>query len=218
MSIKPYDGKFKKLKHATNVDAFRAMGFNSTYIGLWGTFYRLNNEPFTDGIQIKVTDDGSTKLEAEEVRYNDTNENPSAITYGKAVSIISKLPYVMSTANQIAKVSNGIVKPKLVPGNKNGRETIDGESYFSVHLIEDHGDHIVTIDEFLVSLNGENIFIWDTASEQYKRVNMILSKHQTLPSSVPAEEAPFAEKQSNVEVQESIINSPEVSAESIGIE
>lgn len=191
--MKSYKGKFDKFKSFSKVDASKALGFNGTYIGFWGNFYLLGDHLLSDGVTVNLIEseesniaiseetpgeESSDRKEMNEEHANNTYYIPEPkpdviITYDQAVSIIEALPEIRETSKRIIEVSEGKVHPRFYPKHEEYEyEIYKGKKYNAINFIEDHEDHIVALNEFLISLDGVDIFRWDLETNDYIKLEM----------------------------------------------
>lgn len=190
--IKSYKGKFEKFKRFSKKDTSQLIGMNATYIGLWGNFYRLADKPLNDGELVSFNGSGNANegeinaaeneedsgvkervIEApREHSYLPEPKRDVVITYDQAVSLIQALPQVKEMSKHIIEVSDGSVQPKFYPKHDDySYESYKGKKYNAISFIENHEEHVVTLNEFLVSLDGEEILVWDLEANDYIPVN-----------------------------------------------
>ncbi len=190
--IQSYRGKLEKLKLFSGVDASRALGLNSTYVGLWGNFYRIGNRPLAAGEivdlfrpeQSKVAEENQLQnINIPDVSAFDNKQSDSSfyipdsktdviLTFDQALSIIEALPLIQETSKRIIEDSNGQAHPRFYPAHDDyGYELHKGKKYNAINFIEDHEDHMMTLYRFLISLDGKEILIWDMDSNEFNKID-----------------------------------------------
>lgn len=157
-----------RLSTFKKIDAAQAMGFNCTYIGVWGSFFRLKNEPLQNGLPVNVYGESPITKNSKTEPIVINHKKDAAITFKQAVSMLEALPEI---AKQIDEDTEDVLA--LIPGNDNDSyEKINGRNYISVNLIENHEDHAVTRQRYFVSLDGQEVLLWDIEDDEYQRVNL----------------------------------------------